>query len=89
MAHERLKSLPLGEVVAEQRQQLSLSLADVARRVRNAAKAEGRQCGATRQWVSQIEPAPPAPGWASVTESRTPVKDRRRRDACSMRAVGS
>jgi transcriptional regulator with XRE-family HTH domain len=55
MAHERLRSLPLGEVVAERRQLLSLSLADVARRVRNTAKAEGRQSGATRQWVSQVE----------------------------------
>jgi hypothetical protein len=34
------------------------------------------------------EPGPPAPGWAPVTESGTPVKDRRRRDSCSMRAVG-
>jgi len=33
--------------------------------------------------------APPTPGWASVTESRTPLKYRRRRDAYSMRAVGS
>jgi transcriptional regulator with XRE-family HTH domain len=55
MAQERLDSLPLGELVAGQRQRLSLSLADVARRVRHAAKAEGRQSGATRQWVSEIE----------------------------------
>jgi transcriptional regulator with XRE-family HTH domain len=55
MAHERMDSLPLGRLVAEQRQRLSLSLADVARRVRHAAKAEGRQSGATRQWVSEIE----------------------------------
>jgi hypothetical protein len=55
MAHEQLDSLPLATLVAEQRQRLSLSLADVARRVRHAAKAEGRQSGATRQWVSEIE----------------------------------
>jgi transcriptional regulator with XRE-family HTH domain len=55
MARERLDSLPLGELVAERRQRLSLSLADVARRVRHAAKADGRQSGATRQWVSEIE----------------------------------
>jgi hypothetical protein len=55
MAQERLDFLPLGKLVAEQRQWLSLSLADVARRVRHAAKAEGRQSGATRQWVSEIE----------------------------------
>jgi integrase len=34
-------------------------------------------------------PRPPAPGWASVTESGTPVQDRRRRDTCSMRAVAA
>jgi transcriptional regulator with XRE-family HTH domain len=55
MAHDRLRSQPLGQLVIAQRQRLSLSLADVARRVRQAAKAEGRQSGATRQWVSEIE----------------------------------
>jgi len=31
--------------------------------------------------------APPTLGWASVAESGTPVKDRRRGDACGMGAV--
>jgi transcriptional regulator with XRE-family HTH domain len=55
MAHERPESFTLGRLVVEQRRRLSLSQSDVARRVRNAAKAEGRQSGATKQWVSEIE----------------------------------
>src|SRR5215211_9178462 len=55
MAHERPESLTFGRLVVEQRRRLSLSQTDVARRVRNAAKAEGRQSGATKQWVSEIE----------------------------------
>src|SRR5215203_891981 len=55
MAHERPESLTFGRLVVEQRRRLSLSQTDVARRVRNAAKAEGRQSGTTKQWVSEIE----------------------------------
>jgi transcriptional regulator with XRE-family HTH domain len=57
--------------VVEQRRRLSLSQTDVARRVRNAAKAEGRQSGATKQWVSEIErtervPHPDGLRWLAV-----------------------
>jgi len=55
MAHERPESLPLGRLVVEQRHHLSLSQTDVVRRIHNAAKAEGRQSGATKQWISEIE----------------------------------
>jgi hypothetical protein len=48
MAHERPESLPLGRLVVEQRHRLCLSQTDVVRRVHNAAKAEGRQSGATK-----------------------------------------
>jgi transcriptional regulator with XRE-family HTH domain len=71
MAHERPESLPLGRLVVKQRRRLSLSQSDVARRVRNAAKAEGRQSGATKQWVSEIErtgriPHPDGLRWLAV-----------------------
>jgi hypothetical protein len=71
MAHERPESLPLGRLVVEQRRRLSLSQTDVTRRVRNAAKAEGRQSGATKQWVSEIErtgrvPHPDGLRWLAV-----------------------
>ena len=70
MAHERPES-SLGRLVVEQRRRLSLSQSDVARRVRNAAKAEGRQSGATKQWVSEIErTGDPSPGWAALARSR-------------------
>lgn len=55
MAHERPVSLPLGRLVVEQGHRLSLSQTDVVRRHRNAAKADGRQSGATKQSVSEIE----------------------------------
>ena len=55
MAHERSESLTLGRLVVEQRHHLSLSQTDVVRRIHNAAKAEGRQSGATKQWISEIE----------------------------------
>jgi len=42
---------------------------------RSAKAAAEQRFRAARAWL------------ASVTESGTPVKDRRRRDACSMRAV--
>jgi transcriptional regulator with XRE-family HTH domain len=71
MAHERPESLSLGRLVVEQRRRLSLSQTDVARRVRYAAKAEGRQSGATKQWVSEIErtgriPHPDGLRWLAV-----------------------
>src|SRR5215218_7446504 len=71
MAHERPESLTFGRLVVEQRRRLSLSQSDVARRVRNAAKAEGRQSGATKQWVSEIErtgriPHPDGLRWLAV-----------------------
>jgi transcriptional regulator with XRE-family HTH domain len=71
MAHERPESLTFGRLVVEQRRRLSLSQTDVARRVRNAAKAEGRQSGATKQWVSEIErtgriPHPDGLRWLAV-----------------------
>src|SRR5215213_1830962 len=70
MAHER-EPLTFGRLVVEQRRRLSLSQTDVARRVRNAAKAEGRQSGATKQWVSEIErtgriPHPDGLRWLAV-----------------------
>ena len=57
--------------MVKQRRRLSLSQSDVARRVRNAAKAEGRQSGATKQWVSEIErtgriPHPDGLRWLAV-----------------------
>lgn len=55
MAHERPEYLPLGTLVVEQRHHLSLSQTDAVRRIHNAAKAEGRQSGATKQWISEIE----------------------------------
>jgi hypothetical protein len=71
MAHERPESQPLGRLVVEQRHRLSLSQTDVVRRAHNAAKAEGRQSGATKQWVSEIErtgriPHPDALRWLAV-----------------------
>jgi transcriptional regulator with XRE-family HTH domain len=71
MAHERPKSLPLGRLVLGQRHRLCLSQTDVVRRVHNAAKAEGRQSGATKQWVSEIErtrriPQPDALRWLAA-----------------------
>lgn len=71
MAHERPESLPLGRLVVEQRHRLCLSQTDVVRRVHNAAKAEGRQSGATKQWVSEIErtgriPQPDALRWLAA-----------------------
>ena len=71
MAHERPESLPLGRLVAEQRHRLCLSQTDVVRRVHNATKAEGRQSGATKQWVSEIErtgriPQPDALRWLAA-----------------------
>jgi transcriptional regulator with XRE-family HTH domain len=47
--------LPLAELVAEQRARLSLSLAAVARRMHDAARDEGKYCGASRQTIHEIE----------------------------------
>jgi transcriptional regulator with XRE-family HTH domain len=71
MAHERPEFLPLGRLVAEQRHRLCLSQTDAVRRVHNAAKAEGRQSGATKQWISEIErtgriPQPDALRWLAA-----------------------
>jgi transcriptional regulator with XRE-family HTH domain len=52
---ERPGSLPLAELVAEQRARLSLSLAAVAKRMRTAAEQEGSYSGASRQTIHQIE----------------------------------
>jgi transcriptional regulator with XRE-family HTH domain len=68
---ERPDSLPLAELVAEQRARLSLSLAAVAKRVRTAAEQEGnKHCGASRQTIHQIEqgriPHPDALRWLAI-----------------------
>lgn len=62
---------PLAELVAAQRRRQCLSLAEVARRLRRAAVAEGSHGGATRQWVSELErkgriPRPDALRWLAV-----------------------
>jgi len=62
---------PLAELVAAQRRRQSLSLAEVARRLRRAAVAEGSHCGATRQWASELErkgriPRPDMLRWLAV-----------------------
>jgi tetratricopeptide (TPR) repeat protein len=64
-------SLPLAELVSEQRVRLSLSLGGVARRMHQAAEQEGnRHCGATRQTIHQIErgriPHPDALRWLAA-----------------------
>lgn len=68
---ERPGSLPLVELVAEQRARLSLSLAAVARGMARAAIKEGSYSGATRQTIHQIEqgriPHPDALRWLAVT----------------------
>ena len=59
---ERPGSLPLAELVGEQRARLSLSLAAVAKPTVTAADEEGSHSGASRQTIHQIEqgriPAP-------------------------------
>lgn len=62
---------PLAELVAAKRHRQSLSLAEVARRLRRAAVADGSHCGATRQWVSELErkgriPRPDGLRWLAV-----------------------
>jgi transcriptional regulator with XRE-family HTH domain len=67
---ERPGSLPLAELVAEQRARLSLSLAAVARGMAEAAIKEGSYCGASRQTIHQIEqgriPHPDSLRWLAV-----------------------
>jgi hypothetical protein len=62
--------LPLAELVGAQRSRLSLSLAAVARRMRDAADLEGDHCGASRQTIHEIEqgrvPHPDALRWLAV-----------------------
>jgi tetratricopeptide (TPR) repeat protein len=55
MARERLGSLPLAELVAKQRERLSLSLEETAQRVQNAASLEDKYCAFTRQTIYEIE----------------------------------
>lgn len=64
-------SLPLAELVSDQRARLSLSLGGIARRMHQAAEQEGnRHCGATRQTIHQIErgriPHPDALRWLAA-----------------------
>jgi transcriptional regulator with XRE-family HTH domain len=64
-------SLPLAELVSDQRARLSLSLGGVARRMHQAAEQKGnRHCGATRQTIHQIErgriPHPDALRWLAA-----------------------
>jgi 8-oxo-dGTP pyrophosphatase MutT (NUDIX family) len=72
MAHERPEYLPLGRLVVEQRHHLSLSQTDVVRRIHSTARADGRQSGATKQWISEIErtgriPHPDALRWLAAS----------------------
>ena len=67
---DRPGSLPLAELVAEQRTRLSMSLAAVARRMGTAADREGSYSGASRQTIHQIEqgriPHPDSLRWLAV-----------------------
>src|SRR5919198_4807956 len=55
MARERLGPLPLAELVANQRERLSLSLEEAAQRVQGAAILEDEDCAFTRQTMHEIE----------------------------------
>jgi transcriptional regulator with XRE-family HTH domain len=65
-----MRRLPLAELVRAQRARLSLSLAAVARRMRDAANLEADHCGASRQTIQEIEqgriPHPDALRWLAV-----------------------
>jgi transcriptional regulator with XRE-family HTH domain len=65
-----MRRLPLAELVRAQRARLSLSLAAVARRMRDAANLEADHCGASRQTIHEIEqgriPHPDALRWLAV-----------------------
>ena len=55
MARERLGSLLLAELVANQRERLSLSLEGAVQRIQDAASLEDEDCGFTRQTIHEIE----------------------------------
>jgi transcriptional regulator with XRE-family HTH domain len=65
-----MRRLPLAELVGAQRARLSLSLAAVARRMREAADLEGDHCGASRQTIHEVEqgriPHPDALRWLAA-----------------------
>src|SRR4029450_9186519 len=93
-------SLPLAELVSEQRARLSLSLGGVARRMHQAAEQEGnRHCGATRQTIHQIEsgriPHPDAPrGLAGALgtpsgRAAAPAREQRMNRRQLLRATGA
>jgi transcriptional regulator with XRE-family HTH domain len=71
MADERPGLLPLAELIAGQRQRLSLSLEGTRKRMQQAADLEGKYCGATRQTIRAIErgdriPHPDSLRWLAV-----------------------
>jgi len=76
---ERPGSLPLAELVAEQRARLSLSLAAVAKRMGTAADEEGSHSGASRQTIHQIEQGriPHPDGLHRASSKPSPVDGRR------------
>ena len=55
MPRERLGSLPLADLVAKQRERLSLSLESAAQQVQDAAALEDKECAFTRQTIYEIE----------------------------------
>jgi transcriptional regulator with XRE-family HTH domain len=55
MPRERYGSLPLAELVARQRERLSLSLEETAQQVQGAAGLEDKECAFTRQTIYEIE----------------------------------
>jgi transcriptional regulator with XRE-family HTH domain len=55
MPRERHGSLPLAELVARQRERLSLSLEETAQQVQGAAGLEDKECAFTRQTIHEIE----------------------------------
>jgi transcriptional regulator with XRE-family HTH domain len=67
MDPEPLEHLPLAGLIAQERRSQSLSLADVAARVKQAAEDEGKQSGATRQtahnWERGQIPRPDSLRW--------------------------
>jgi transcriptional regulator with XRE-family HTH domain len=70
MPRTRLGSLPLAELVAKQRKQLSLSLEEAAQQVQKAAEADSDYCAFTRQTIYEIErgriPHPQNLRWLAV-----------------------
>ncbi len=71
MADERPELLPLAELIAGQRERLSLSLEGTRKRMQEAAHLEGKYCGATRQTIRAIErgdriPHPDSLRWLAV-----------------------